>query len=75
MDVIVLAIAFDKFRLKIPAYLVKNFGKVADRERRERIAPIFGNKDQMRVKRIDDMPSSANICIFRPYCYPLDQAI
>lgn len=45
VNVIVLAIAFDQFRFKVPADLDEDFPQVADRQFRQHITAVFGDED------------------------------
>ncbi len=63
MDVIVLAIALDQFRLEVLADLGEDRAKVANGEFGQGVFAIFRDKDQMRVKGVDDVASLANIGI------------
>ena len=64
MDVIVLAIALDQFGFEILADLGEDGSQVAYGEFRQGVAPVFGNKDQMGVKGVNNVPTFANISVF-----------
>jgi putative transposase len=70
MHVIVLAVALDKLSLEIPANLGEDRAQVADRQFRQHVAPVFCDEDQMRVKGIDDVPTRADIFVFRHLVKP-----
>lgn len=66
MHVVVFAVARDQVGIEILAHLGEEAREVADRERGQGVAAILGDKDQMRVEGINDVPSLANI---GPYCH------
>lgn len=62
---IVLAVAFDQFRLKILADFGEDAGQVANGGFGQSITPVFGDKDQVRVKGANNVPSFTYFGVFR----------
>lgn len=62
---IVFAIALDQLSIKVLADLRKNSAKVLDGEFRQYVPAIFGYKDQVGMKCVNNVPSSTNVGIFR----------
>ena len=59
VDVIVLAAALDQLRLEVAAHLGKDAVQVADGEVGQHVSAVFGDKDQMDMQHVDDMPACA----------------
>lgn len=78
MHVIVLAVALDQLSLEVAADLREHARQVGNRELRKSIAPIFGDKDQMGVKGVNDVSTLVypyEFLRFRPCCQSLDQSV
>ena len=59
VNVIVLTIAFNQLRFKIGADFCEYSLEVTYRQIRQNITPTFGNKDQIDVQHVNDMPAGA----------------
>lgn len=61
MNVIVLAIASNKFRFHLLADPSEMLAEPIERRRIKHVTPIFGNKHQMHVKYRNAMPASSKV--------------
>src|SRR3954452_10639313 len=63
---IVLAGARDEFGLEVATDLGEDDREIADRQVRQHVAAVFGDEDQVRVQRVNDVSSPANVHVAAP---------
>jgi hypothetical protein len=66
VNVVVLPGARHQLRLEVAADLGEDAGEIADCESRKHIATVFGDKDQVRVQVVNDMPSPTDFHVAAP---------